>query len=158
MAETLLVLGIGNPYRRDDGVGPAVIRRLQADNNLEGVDLLDGGTDGFSLLEYLKAYETALIIDAVDMGMTPGEIRVFSPEEAMLTIASDALSTHGFGLAEVIGLMKALGIQTHLRIIGVQAKDMTFGEEMSAEVSSKIEKILEMVKELVMRNEVEYTE
>ncbi len=144
--DRVLVLGVGNPFRRDDGIGPAVIQRLQIEKGLDGIDLLDGGIDGFSLLEYLHGYDTAFIIDAVEMGLSPGEIRMFTPEEAKLTIQTDALSTHGFGLAEVIGLMHTLDIQTNLHIIGVQAKDISFGEEMSPEVASKIEDIIELVK------------
>ena len=151
MAESkMLVLGIGNSFRRDDGIGPAVVSHLIADADLEDIDILDGGTDGVSLLEYLKGYEKALIIDAVDMGMAPGEIRVFSPDEARL-IRADALSTHGIGLAEVIGMLKILKIEVELRIIGIQAKDVTFGEGLSPEVSSKIETILELVKEEVTK-------
>jgi hydrogenase maturation protease len=142
-----LVLGIGNPYRRDDGIGPAVINRLQSENGLEGIDLLDGGTDGLSLIDYMKGYEKVIVVDAVNMGMASGEVRVFSPEEAKLTIKADALSTHGFGLAEVIALMEKLEMNTDMRIIGIQAKDVSFGEGMSPEVSSKIEEILKLVKE-----------
>jgi hydrogenase maturation protease len=145
-----LILGVGNPFRRDDGIGPAVIQRCQAEDDFEGVDLLDGGTDGFSLLEYIKAYENVLVVDAVEMGMTPGEIRLFSPAEAKLTLQSEALSTHGFGLAEVIGLMETLGIQNNLRIIGIQAKDISFGEAISPEVAGKMDEILEMIKEYII--------
>jgi len=148
-AKKTLILGVGNPFRRDDGIGPAVIQRLQAENCLEGIDLLDGGTDGFSLLEYIKGYKHVLVIDAVDMGMTPGEMRMFSPDEAKLTIQTDALSTHGFGLAEVLGLMETLGIENNLQIIGIQVKDMRLGEGMSPEVSAKIEDILELIKEYI---------
>ncbi len=88
-----------------------------------------------------------LVVDAVNMGMAPGEVRMFSPNEAKLTIKADALSTHGFGLAEVIVLMEKLEMNTDMRIIGVQAKDVSFGEGMSPEVSSKIEEILKLVKE-----------
>lgn len=150
MAESrTLVLGVGNPFRRDDGIGPAVIRCLQSETDLEGIELLDGGTDGLSLLEYIKGYKNVLIVDAVDMGMIPGEVRTFSPEEAKLTIQADTLSTHGFGLAEVIGLMETLQIQSKLSIIGIQVKDITFGEGMSPEVSSKIEEICDLVKKQV---------
>ncbi len=145
-AKNILILGIGNPFRRDDGIGPAVIRRLQSEHNLEGIDLLDGGTDGLALIDYIKGYEKVLIIDAVDMGLASGEVRIFSPSEAKLTMKADALSTHGFGLAEVIGLLETLEINTDLHIIGVQAKDTTFGEGLSPEVSSKIEEILGLLK------------
>ena len=144
-----LVLGVGNPFRRDDGIGPAVISRLKSEWRLREskVDLLDGGTDGLSLIDYIEGYEKVLVVDAVDMGMAPGEVRVFSPEEAKLTIKADTLSTHGFGLAEVIALMEKLEMKTDMHIIGIQAKDVNFGEGMSPEVFSKIEEILKLIKE-----------
>ena len=42
-----LILGVGNPLRGDDGLGPEVIRLLQGDPLTEKADLLDGGTDEF---------------------------------------------------------------------------------------------------------------
>jgi hydrogenase maturation protease len=146
-ANKILVLGVGNPFRRDDGIGPAVISRLKSENHLNGVDLLDGGTDGLSLIDYIEGYEKVLVVDAVDMGAAPGEVRMFSPEDAKLTIKADTLSTHGFGLAEVIALMEKLEMKTDMHIIGIQAKDVNFGEGMSPELSSKIEEILKLIKE-----------
>ena len=146
-----LILGVGNSFRRDDGIGPAVIQALQNASKLQSVDLLDGGTDGFSLLECIKEYDETLVVDAVDMGLAAGEIRMFSPAEAKLTIQADALSTHGFGMAEVIALMETLGIETELHILGVQVKDISFGEEMSLEVSEKIPEIIERVEEFVKK-------
>jgi hydrogenase maturation protease len=152
MAErTRLVIGVGNPFRRDDGIGSAVIQRLTADPDLRGIDLLDGGTDGFALLDDVNAYAHVLIIDAVDMGLPPGEIRVFSPAEAKLTIRTDALSTHGFGLAEVLSLLDTLEIDTDLQILGIQAKDISFGEGMSHEVAAQIEEIIGVVKQICFK-------
>ena len=148
MAESKrLILGVGNPFRRDDGIGPAVIQALQDAGGLQDVDLLDGGTDGFNLLDDIKGYDEVLVVDAVDMGMSPGSIRLFSPTEATMTIQADALSTHGFGLAEVIVLMETLGITTDLKILGVQVKDIAFGEGMNPEISEKIPEILEHIEE-----------
>lgn len=154
-AKKILILGVGNPFRRDDGVGPAVIGLLKSEWRLPDserfresrVDLLDGGTDGLSLIDYIEGYEKVLVVDAVDMRAAPGEVRVFSPEEAKLKIKTDALSIHGFGLAEVIALMEKLEMKTDMCIIGIQAKDVNFGEGLSPEVSSKIEEILKLIKE-----------
>ncbi len=148
-ANTTLVLGVGNPFRRDDGIGPAAIARLQSETTLEGIDLLDGGTDGLMLIEYIKGYEKVIVIDAVEMGMAPGEVKMFSPADAKLTIHADALSTHGFGLAEMLALSERLGITPDMNIIGIQAKDISFGEEMSPEVASKLEDVLELVKKSI---------
>lgn len=142
-----LILGVGNPFRRDDGIGPAVIQRLQADNNLpNGVDVRDGGTDGLALLDYMQGYDRVLIVDAVDMGLTPGEIRIFSPEEATLHINADALSTHGFGVAEVVALMERLDMRLDLKILGIQAQDVAFGDEMSPAVAAQLDALLELVR------------
>lgn len=146
-----LVLGVGNPFRRDDGIGPAVIARLQADKSVDGVDLLDGGTDGFALMDHMQGYEKVLIVDAVNMGAAPGEIRLFSPGEAALSITADALSTHGFGLAEVIALMDRLDVHINLQILGIQAKDVTFGEGLSPEIARKIDDVLELIKKRIER-------
>jgi len=144
-----LVLGVGNPFRRDDGVGPAVIARLQSDERLKGVDVLDGGIDGLALMDYMQGYQKVLIVDAVNMGANPGEFRLFSPQEATLSITADALSTHGFGVAEVIALMDKLDIQVDMRILGIQAKDVTFGEGFSPEISARLDDILELVRKEV---------
>lgn len=143
--QNILILGVGNPFRRDDGIGPAVIRRLQSENSLQQVDLLDGGIDGFALLDQIKLYEKVLIVDAVDMGLKPGEIRIFSPAEAKMTIRTDALSTHGFGLAETLAFMETLEISTDVRILGIQAKDIGFGEDMTPEIHSQLDAIIETI-------------
>ncbi|MBU0581177.1 MAG: hydrogenase maturation protease [Candidatus Margulisbacteria bacterium] len=145
MNKKVLVLGVGNALRRDDGVGPEVIKFLQ-DEKSDKTDFLDGGTDGLSLLDVLKEYKKAILIDAVDMKMVPGEVRIFTPEEAKLKIKTESLSTHGIGLAEVIGLMQQLEIKTELKIIGVQPENIDFGEGLSETVLSKLPEIIKIVK------------
>ena len=144
-----LILGVGNPLRGDDGLGPEAIRLLQGDPLTEKADLLDGGTDGLNLIEDIQAYERAIIIDAVDMRAPVGAVRIFSPDEAKINIVSEALSTHGFGLGEVIALLKQLGCKTELTIIGVQPRATNFGEPMSAEVHNSIDQVLNLVRELL---------
>jgi hydrogenase maturation protease len=144
-----LILGVGNPLRRDDGIGPEVIR-LMIENrktyNLPyGIDFLDGGTDGLGLIEYLKEYNKVIILDAVEMKLTPGTIKVFTPEEAILNINTDALSTHGFGIAELIKLAKQLDINPELIIVGVQPEDVSYGEELSFSVNSKTDTIVDII-------------
>jgi hydrogenase maturation protease len=140
-----LILGVGNPFRRDDGIGPAVINALQADPPLPDTDVLEGGTDGFALLDHVQHYDRVLVIDAVNMGLPPGTVRVFAPADANMTIHADALSTHGFGLAEMITLMERLQIRTDLHIIGIQPKEVSFGQGLSPEVAAKLDTILKLV-------------
>ena len=144
MANKVLVLGVGNSWRHDDGIGPKIIQELQQ-QNFTAADLLDGGIDGLALLDHLQLYDNAIIIDAVNMNTDPGTIRSFTPAE-INCIQADALSTHGFGLAELIALMQKLTINTKLKIIGVQPQDIEFGEGLTAIITAKIPDILTKVK------------
>jgi len=143
--DKILIVGIGNPYRRDDGIGIEIIKILQKENN-PGLVFFDVGTDGLSLFDQLALYKRVIIIDAVFMGERPGVARLFTPAEARLKIKSDALSTHGFGLAEVLKLSEEFAVKTEIKIIGIQPEDISFGEGLSKVVECQIPKILDLVK------------
>ena len=136
----ILILGVGNSMRHDDGVGPASIQLLQKKPE-PNVDYLDGGVDGLALIDVIQEYSKVIIIDAVNMGCDPGEIRTFSAKQAKIKIKNDALSTHGFGLAEVIGLLEKLGCKTEIKIIGIQPKDISFGEGLTEPVQYAVKNI-----------------
>lgn len=162
MKNKILILGVGNTLRRDDGIGPRVIEGVKSSlsktgsiKNASGIvdseDLtpvaIDGGIDGLSLIDVIQQYSHAIIIDAVDMGAAPATIRVFTPESAVINIRNDTLSTHGFGLAEVIKLLPELGIFTKLTIIGVQPSDVSFGEGLSDVVAAKMDTLVALTQE-----------
>jgi hydrogenase maturation protease len=144
MIPKILIAGVGSPYRHDDGIGIKIIKILKEQNN-PNFTLFDGGTDGFSLIDKLQEHEQAIIIDAVAMNADPGAVRVFSPNEAKLHVQNDALSTHGFGLAEMLNLVEELEIKTDIKVIGIQSKDISLGEGLSDVVSSQIPRVLEIV-------------
>ncbi|MBT3260910.1 hydrogenase maturation protease [bacterium] len=141
----VLIIGVGNPYRKDDGIGPYIIKLLQTQKEIEA-DLLDGGTDGLTLIDYIKEYTQVILIDAVNMGKPAGEIVCFSPAEVQLKIKNDSLSTHGFGLAEVLKLVKELDIKTKIQIIGIQPQDISFGEGLSKVINDKISEVIKIIK------------
>jgi len=143
-----LILGVGNTYRKDDGVGPAIIALLQ-NNKRSGVDYLDGGVDGLALIDIISLYSKVIIIDAVDMKTPPGTVKLFSPSDVRLQIKSDALSTHGFGLAEVIKLIEQLDVKTLLQIIGIQPQDISFGEGLSEVIEKQVQRIIKLVDDVL---------
>ena len=79
------------------------------------------------------------------MKAKPGTIRAFSPEEVTMIVSSDALSTHGFGLAEVVSLMQSLGVKTELTIIGIQPQNIEFGMGLSDVITQTIPSILKLL-------------
>ena len=74
MNRGILVLGIGNLLMGDEGVGVRAVERLQCEEWPEGVTVVDGGTGGFHLLEYLQSFSPIVMIDATMDGQPAGTL------------------------------------------------------------------------------------
>lgn len=139
--EKTLVLGLGNPYRGDDGVGTAVVAMLKSQNWPHNVDVLDGGTPGLETILLWEGYEQVIIVDAADMGMVPGEWKRFLPGEVVLPVGEGALNgtLHSAGLAEALALAEALEIlPPALVFYGVQPAHTGWSAELTAAVGSAL--------------------
>lgn len=76
----ILVAGVGNVLRQDDGFGVEVARRLAADGLPAQVEVQEFGISGLSLVqELMKGYEGLIIVDAWDRGQPPGQVFVVEP-------------------------------------------------------------------------------
>lgn len=137
-----LIVGVGNLWCGDDGVGPKIVDWLK--EHVPGNDYLIED-DLFSLLDVFKEYQQVIVIDAVNMGDKPGTVKAFKPQEAKLIIKNNVSSTHGFGLAEIIELAESLGLAANLQIIGIQVSDVAFGNELSPALQNQWEKIIEQI-------------
>jgi hydrogenase maturation protease len=147
----MLIAGVGNPYRCDDGIGVEVIKTLNItyarNQNYFGITLFDSGTDGLALFDQLSLHKRALIIDAVCMGDPPGTVKLFTPKDAKLKITSDALSTHGFGLADVLKLVDEFKLDVEIKILGIQPQNVDFGEGFSEAIKGKIPEIFDLIRD-----------
>jgi hydrogenase maturation protease len=145
----ILIAGVGNKIRRDDGIGLVIIEMLEEQKKItsDKAALLNAGTDSFMLLGAIEQYEKAIIIDAVDMQASPGTVKAFTPTQAKIAIKYDTLSTHGFGLAETICLAEKLGFKTQIEIIGIQPQDISFGEGLTEVVNQSCPQILSLIEE-----------
>jgi hydrogenase maturation protease len=78
----VLIAGIGNVLRGDDGFGPAVVQALEAKGALpEGVRAVEMGIGGINLvIELMEGYDALVVVDAVDRGKAPGSLFVLEPE------------------------------------------------------------------------------
>src|ERR1035437_500008 len=94
----ILILGIGNYLMGDEGIGVHVANRLQKENLPPGIDIVDGGTGGFHLLEYFETYQTIILIDATLDNNPNGTIRLIKPRFAQ--DFPKAMSTHDSGLKD----------------------------------------------------------
>ena len=101
----IVVIGVGNALRGDDGAGIAVVRRLRAQ---PGVQILEQSGEATALLGALRGAEVAIVVDAA-AGTRPGRVRRLDASAEPLPHGLFACSTHGFGVAEGIELARALG-------------------------------------------------
>jgi len=141
-----LILGLGNPLRGDDGIGRRVVESLWQRGLPEGVEALAGGTLGLDLLNLLEGPQCAILVDAADMGLEPGQFARFTPDEAQLIGAADRVSLHQVGLAEVLTLARALGRPLpQIVVFGVQPQSMEWGEGLNIEVEAALPLLVEAV-------------
>jgi len=146
-----LILGLGNPLRGDDGVGPRVVAELLRRGLPDGVTAVDGGTGGLDLLHLLEGWEHAIIVDAAELGRKPGEFLRFTLEEAHLVRSLVSLSSHAAGLADALALARALGqALPDIVIYGVQPERMDWQEGLSPALQAALPQIVTAILEEIM--------
>ena len=128
----VLILGVGNPLRGDDGAGPYLIAQLKGRVNAA---LLDCEEVPENFLGQIVDYrpDSVLIIDAVDLGMTPGAVALLEEEE----LEGRGLSTHHAPLQLLIKCIKA-ETGSNVLVLGIQPKSTEFGCPISSEVKDTI--------------------
>lgn len=147
----VLVLGIGNLLMRDEGVGVHVVNRIMEEGDIpSGVEVIDGGTAGFDLVPLMKDREKIIIVDALSMEDSPGSIYRFTPED--VDSGRRGYSLHGIGIMDVIGMLRMMGDDPEIEIVGIVAEDIsTLDISLSDAVMDAVPKAVSAVKDAVAR-------
>ena len=138
------VIGVGNPFRKDDGIGIVLLEKLieKKDDLPSDIEFIDGGTGGMNLLHMLALFDRVLIIDAVKFNDKPGTSKLFKSEDVCSKKSSINISTHESDVLKIINLSKELGeIPDELFIFGVQPKDTSSGNSLSSDLQQSIESL-----------------
>jgi hydrogenase maturation protease len=141
-----LVLGVGNYLMGDEGVGCHAIAYLEKLGYTKYVDLLDGGTGGFHLMEHLTDHEQVILIDAVLDNKPEGTVRVIRPK-----VSSDFphhMSTHEIGLKDLITSLLLTEQLPDIYLIAVSVKDY---DELGITLSRAIARTLPEIEQRVGR-------
>jgi len=96
----VLAMGVGNYLMGDEGIGVHIVQQMEKMDLPDYLDVLDGGTGGFLLMNYFDEYPFVIFVDATMDGKPIGTISVTEPR-----FASDfpnALSVHDVGLKDMI--------------------------------------------------------
>jgi len=140
-----LVLGLGNLVHSDDGVGVHAIHRLQSDSRVPPeVVLIDGGTQGLSLLPHISGFQRLLVIDAVDVGQTPGKL--IRLEGHALEKLPGKPSVHQLGFEDLMIALKLLGESPEeVVVIGVQPQSTEWSAELTTPVRNSLDELIAVV-------------
>ncbi|KLU67683.1 hydrogenase 1 maturation protease [Desulfosporosinus acididurans] len=131
------ILGLGNSIRQDEGAGIHLLERLR--NNLPPeIVLLDGGTDGLRLLEFVENTKRLIVLDAVEAGKKPGEVVVWRGDEVP-KYTSNKLSVHQMSFAEVLYWAGFQGrTPEEIVVIGIQPESLDWGTELTETLQRSI--------------------
>ena len=140
-----LVLGLGNLVHSDDGAGIHAVQRLQKDSRVPpDVVIIDGGTQGLSLLPHISGFDRLLVIDAVDAGEPPGTL--IRLEGRALADMPGRSSVHQLGFSDLMVAMKLLGdLPAEVIVFGVQPMSTEWSVELSPPVEKAIGPLIDSV-------------
>jgi hydrogenase maturation protease len=147
MQQKVLILGVGNYLMGDEGVGVHLAREIQNELNDELIDVVDGGTGGFLLMDYLENYPVVIMADATLDHNPPGTIRLIEPK-----FSADfpkAMSTHEIGLKDVVESLILLDKlpKIYLFVVSIN-KIQPLSLELSPEIKNSLSELKNEVTDL----------
>jgi len=150
------VIGLGNPDKRDDGVGVRLAEDLREE--LENgawkpehrdVEVVCAATDSVLAAAHAVDGRWVILVDAARMGLAPGEFRMFGRGDAELCPRAESLSTHDADLSQILRLADTLGIGKQVRIMGIETQDMGDGRGLSSVLEERLPEMRARIKEEV---------
>ena len=146
----LLVIGLGNVLRTDDGVGARLAQALAEDEWPPAVRIIDAGTPGLALLALLEGAPRAVVIDACDLDSPPGTMRVFAPDDVKSkSEGATTLDVHGADILGTVRLAGELGTPLIVTLVGIQPERIEPGSELSPSLTDAFPTLLDQVRELI---------
>lgn len=131
----------------DEGVGLHVVKYLQGKKEqLPGIDIVDGGTGGFHLLEYFHNYQRVILIDATIDGQPVGTVRMLRPK-----YSSDyppTLTAHDIGLKDLLDTLYLLEKQPEIVLFTISIAQL---DRVTLALSPYLQEAIETAGEEIIR-------
>ena len=146
---SIVIIGIGNEYRSDDGAGIAVARGLRA-RFPSGVTILEESGEGAALIQAWQGAAWVMLVDAVRSGASPGTIHRLDARATSVPTGFFHYSTHAFSVAEAVELARSLDqLPPHLIVYGIEGENFAAGVGLSPAVEQAVETVVERLAEEV---------
>ena len=144
----LIVLGVGNELKSDDGVGPFIIKKL-IDENIKNDNLLfinaETVPENFTGKIRKENPTHVIIVDACLIGLMPGEMKIVNKDD----FVNIGISTHSMSLSYFV---KYLEKDTDFKVIfiGIEPETMDWGEKPTSKVEKTAYEFIEILKEIIL--------
>jgi len=119
----VLLLAIGNPLMADDGAGQEILSRLESTATEwgNGVEFVDGGTQGLALLGKFEKRKAVVFLDAVRLGSKAGAVHVLTGEELVQMGRRPATSAHEGSAPDILRALQLLGeTPEEVALVGIE--------------------------------------
>lgn len=153
----IVLIGVGQSLRRDDGVGMLAVQSWQSkypwylehpDVRVEVEQL-----PGLALLDLISNARAAIIVDAVRSGSPAGTIHQVTINQ-LSGYTSGATSAHGWGVAETLVLGEKLNpeaLPAEIILLGIEGERFDPGEDLSPSVQSNLPELIELIQAHILR-------
>lgn len=145
-----VIIGIGNPARRDDGIGSLVVEACRA-VPWPDCDVVELDGEATRLLDAWQDRDLAIVVDAICTGDAAGTVHDLSIDQLdRVHTPPMATSSHFAGLAEALALGRRLGrLPASLRVLGIEPADVSYGFGLSSAVAASIDQLIDRVQAAV---------
>ncbi|MGB2863418.1 MAG: hydrogenase maturation protease [Sedimentisphaerales bacterium] len=142
-----LIICLGNPLMRDEGIGIRLASELLAhladDSDVEVMDL---GTGGLSVMHAIEGREKIVFVDCAIMGQSPGLMCRFTPEQVRSNKVRMRYSLHEGDLLNTLELSRRLGeCPDDIVIFGIEPKEIADGEGLTNELENNIRQYVQTI-------------
>lgn len=147
MSGKRMILGVGNEILMDDGIGPKVVKTLEAKYPLPEMEYHTTTIGGLDILEFITGYDWVVFIDAIKTkDGVPGAVYEFTSENFKETL--HLTNIHDVSFLTAIELERQLGLNVpkYMHIFAIEIiENQLFGEEFTPPLKERFEQIIEEI-------------
>jgi len=144
-AGRVAIIGIGNPLRGDDGLGPLVIQKLKKENLPKNVKLFNCGATPETFTSHVKRFQPThiIMVDSAHLNIEVGEAKLVSAEN----IGGLTVSTHNLPLNLFAEYLQE-ETKAEIILLAVQPKKIDYNTEITSELRKAAERLSEDIREV----------
>ncbi|MDT3778078.1 hydrogenase maturation protease [Nitrospira sp. MA-1] len=148
-----VIIGCGNLYRKDDGIGVVVAQRLQSyysKHPQSDLQIVEAGTNGIDVLLQAHGASKLTIIDACSSGSEPGTVFQISDPD-LINQPSPSFNPHNFRWDHAVQTGRIIfqdEFPQDITVFLIEVFDTTFGENLSQPVAASVDNVCVRIRSL----------